>query len=63
MISPLGSPKGPFIVGGPTEGHFVYPSKTSSSRFASKGALYEAPTMESPKGGKQRHFVQPLKSR
>ena len=57
----LGSPKGPYIVGGPTAGHFVYPSKTSSSRFPSKGALPEAPTMESPKGGKQSPFVQSSK--
>jgi hypothetical protein len=32
---PLGPPKSPYIVGGPSAGHFVYPSKTSSSRFYS----------------------------
>jgi hypothetical protein len=63
VIPPLGSPEGPYIVGGPTAGHFVYPSRTSSSRFPNKGTLPEAPTMEYPKGRKQSHFVQPSKSR
>jgi hypothetical protein len=62
-LNPLWVPqKGPYIEEGPPTGHFVYPSKTSSFRFPNKGALPEAPSMESLKGGKQSPFTQPSKS-
>jgi hypothetical protein len=47
-MNPLQVPqKGPYREGGPLTGNFAYLSKTSSFRFPNKGALPEAPSMES----------------